>query len=180
MPQVCIYYLFMDPHLIRSIYQSLFDFIIHSQKISSRRRQLAIPVCKQLLAICRQLYELQCQHNYINQRTEKDTDKEHSCMHLTAIYMKPMLCWGLQCILYDSTYCGTTDQICAPHFIIIFIIIISSSDRKPKRTLPFPRPGFILICLLSVRSVMRLTKDSKCLRLNVLHNVTLLYIMSHL
>lgn len=81
MPQVCIYYLFMDPHLIQSIYQSLFYFIEHSQKISSRRRQLAIPVCKQLLAICRQLCELQCQHNYINQRTEKDTDKEHSCIY---------------------------------------------------------------------------------------------------
>lgn len=32
MPQVCVYYLFMDPRFFQSVYQSLFYFIIHSQK----------------------------------------------------------------------------------------------------------------------------------------------------
>lgn len=42
MPPVCVYYLFMDPHLFPSVCQSLFDFIIHSHGTSSRGRQVAI------------------------------------------------------------------------------------------------------------------------------------------
>lgn len=125
MPQVCVYYLFKDPHLFRSIYQSLFYFIIHLQKCPVEEGSYNNYKCRWLLC------DLQCWHNYERYRTEGDIDKEHSCMHLTASYMMLMLCWGLPFILYDSTYCGTTDQQqYVLYMSLFFFAVISSSYRK--------------------------------------------------